>query len=393
MAETKRDYYEVLGVERTASQEEIKKAFRKLAMKYHPDRNPGNQEAAEKFKEASEAYEILSSPEKRQRYDQFGHAGTNFGPGGFDFNRDFTQGADFEDILGSIFGGGFGDIFGGGRRRRANPNGPQRGSDLRFDMAIDLEEAMFGVVRDVDLPIGEDCHDCGGTGAAKGSKRETCRQCNGRGVVTAGAGFIQFQQTCPVCHGEGTIIRNPCKACGGTGRIKKRRKISLRIPKGVDTGSRIRLSGKGEAGLRGGEPGDLYVVIQVRDHEIFQREDDDLACVVHVPLNVVALGGQVSVPTPDGEASLKIPAGTPGGKVFRLRGKGMPSLHGGVGDLLVQIAIEVPVHLDSAQKKALEEFAKHSDDKNYPEAKHAKKNVAAFLKRRQVLLDGQDKKA
>ena len=391
MAETKRDYYEVLGVERTASADEIKKAYRKLAMKYHPDRNPGDQEAADKFKEASEAYEVLSNPDKRQRYDQFGHAGTNFGPGGFDFNRDFTGGADFADIFGSLFGGGLGDLFGGGRQRSRNPNAPQRGADLRFDLEIDLEEAIFGVSREVDLPIGEDCPDCGGTGAAKGTKRETCRQCGGRGVVTTSNGFIHIQQTCPVCQGEGTVIRTPCKSCGGTGRRKSRRKITLNIPKGVDTGSRLRLAGKGENGLRGGEPGDLYVVIHVREHDIFERNDADLVCNVFVPPHIAAVGGMVQVPTPEGEASLKIQPGTANGKVYRLRGKGMTTLHGDVGDLLVRIEIEVPQHLSSSQKKALEAFGESCTEDNFPEAHRMRRSAGKFMERREALLNARKK--
>ena len=390
MAESKRDYYEVLGVERTASADEIKKAYRKLAMQYHPDRNPGNQEAAEKFKEASEAYACLSDPEKRSRYDRFGHDGSAFGPGGFDFGRDF-QGVDLGDILGNLFGGGLGDFFGGGRQRQRNPNAPQRGADLRFDLEIDLEEAIFGVSREVDLPIGEDCPDCNGTGAAKGSKRETCRQCGGRGVVTTSNGFFQLQQTCPVCQGEGTIIRTPCKTCSGTGRRKSRRKITLNIPKGVDTGSRLRLAGKGESGLRGGEPGDLYVVIHVREHDIFERNDADLMCNVFVPPHIAAVGGMVQIPTPEGEASLKIQPGTANGKVYRLRGKGMTTIHGDVGDLLVHVELEVPQHLSSSQKKALEAFGETCSEDNFPEARKMRRGIDKFMERREALLNARKK--
>ena len=386
MAESKRDYYEVLGVEKTASADEIKKAYRKLAMKYHPDRNPGDQEAADKFKEASEAYEVLSNPDKRQRYDQFGHAGTNFGPGGFDFNRDFTGGADFADIFGSLFGGGLGDLFGGGRQRSRNPNAPQRGADLRFDLEIDLEEAIFGVSREVDLPIGEDCPDCGGTGAAKGTKRETCRQCGGRGVVTTSNGFIHFQQTCPVCQGEGTVIRTPCKSCGGTGRRKARRKITLNIPRGVDTGSRLRLAGKGENGLRGGEPGDLYVVLNVRDSPIFVRDGLDLAVDVPVSPVLAALGGKVDVPTPEGTATLSIPAGTPNGKMMRLRGKGVASIRGGgAGDLVARIVFEVPQYLTGRQRGLLEDLAKTLDASNFPESRSFAEKVKTFYSHKDKL--------
>ena len=389
---TKRDYYEVLGVSKSSSADELKKAYRKLAMQYHPDRNPDNKEAAEKFKEICEAYEVLSDTEKRQRYDQFGHAGMKsaFGPGGFDFGRDFThmQDMDLQDILGSFFGGGFGDIFGGGgggRRRSRNPNAAQRGDDLRFDLEIDFEEALFGSEREVDLNVSDACDACQGSGAAAGSPRETCRQCGGHGVVVVGGGFIQMRQTCPVCHGEGTIIRNPCKKCNGTGRVKTPRHIALRIPKGVETGSRLRLSGKGESGLRGGPAGDLYVVLHVREHDVFQRQDDDLVCTVHVSPVTAALGGDIDIPTPDGHARIRMPAGTPNGKVFRLRDKGMPNLNGGCGDLHVRVEIEVPAHLSSKQKKLLEEFGALATPDTFPEAAKKNKAIEAMFARRDAL--------
>ena len=387
---TKRDYYELLGVQRNASADEIKKAYRKLAMKYHPDRNAGNAEAAEKFKEVSEAYEVLSDSSKRQRYDQYGHDGLKsaFGPGGFDFGRDFSHSADFQDIFSSLFGGGgglFGEMFGGGSRRRSR-DGSQRGADLRFDLEIDLEEAIFGVERHIELPVTEPCVDCNGTGAAKGSSRETCRQCGGHGSVVSNGGFIQFQQTCPVCRGEGTIIRTPCRKCNGAGRVKVRRSLALRIPPGVETGSRLRVTGKGEGGLRGGPSGDLYVVLHVRDHEIFERQGEDLACTVPVSPDIAALGGDVPVPTPDGLAMLKLPQGTPNGKVFRLRGKGVRGLDGsGVGDLHVRISIEVPAHLSGSQKRAMQAFAESCDGNNYPEAARMRKQVEAFMTRRDAL--------
>ena len=388
---TKRDYYEVLGVNKTASADEIKKAYRKLAMQYHPDRNPDNKEAAEKFKEICEAYEVLSDTDKRQRYDQYGHAGMKsaFGPGGFDFGRDFThmQDMDLQDILGSFFGGGFGDIFGGGggRRRSRNPNAAQRGDDLRFDLEIDFEEALFGSEREVDLNVNDACEACHGSGAAAGATRETCRQCGGHGVVVVGGGFIQMRQTCPVCNGEGTIIRNPCKKCNGTGRVKTPRHIALRIPKGVETGSRLRLSGKGESGLRGGPAGDLYVVLHVREHDVFQREDDDLVCTVHISPVTAALGGDIDIPTPDGHARIKVPAGTPNGKVFRLRDKGMPNLNDSSGDLHVRVEIEVPTHLSSKQKKLLEEFASLTTADTFPDAARQNQAVDAFFARRDAL--------
>jgi len=392
---TKRDYYDVLGIGKTASADEIKKAYRKLAMQYHPDRNADNKEAAEKFKEVCEAYEVLSDTDKRHRYDQYGHAGMKsaFGPGGFDFGRDFShmQDIDLQDILGSFFGGGFGDIFGGGgggggrSRRSRDPNAAQRGDDLRFDLEIDLEEAIFGSEREVDLNINDACPTCRGTGAASGSARETCRQCGGHGVVIVGGGFIQMRQTCPVCQGAGTIIRNPCKSCCGGGRVKTPRHIALRIPKGVETGSRLRLAGKGESGLRGGEAGDLYVVLHVRDHELFQRQDDDLACTVHVSPLLAALGGEIEVPTPDGHARIRLPAGTPNNKVFRLRDKGMPNLHGGVGDLHVRVELEVPAHLSSKQKRLLEEFNALASAENFPDAARQRKAAETFLARRDAL--------
>ena len=278
----KQDYYELLGASRSASPEELKKAYRKLAMKYHPDRNAGDKAAEEKFKELSEAYEILSDPKKRQQYDQYGHDGlkSQFGPGGFDFGRDFTHGADLQDILGNLFGGGgggggggmFDDFFGGGGRRQGSrPGGPQQGADLRFDIEIDFEEAAYGSEREITLPVSVQCDPCTGSGVTPGSKRETCRQCGGQGSVISGGGFFQVRQTCPVCGGQGTMVTNPCKKCGGTGRVKTRKRITLKIPHGVETGSRLRLTGKGEGGVRGGPAGDLYVVIRVKAHTLFRR--------------------------------------------------------------------------------------------------------------------------
>ncbi len=386
MAEQKRDYYEVLGVAKDASAEEIKKAYRKLAMKYHPDRNPGDQTAADKFKEASEAYEVLSNAEKRQRYDQFGHEGINFGPGGFDFSRDFTNASDLEDIFGSLFGSFFGS-----RRARRDPNGPVPGADLDFEMAITLEEAIFGGSRDVELPLSEDCPSCNGTGAAKGSKREKCRQCGGKGVVIAGGGFIQFQQTCPICHGEGTIVTNPCHDCHGTGRIKKRKTVTVKIPRGVDTGSRMRLPGLGDSGLRGGPNGNLIVTFVVREHPLFEREGNNLLCDISVPLHVAALGGSVSIPTPDGEAQFKVPAGTANGKTFRYRGRGLTSLRGETGDMFVRVNVEVPEGLSSSQKKALEAFADACKDANYPEMRKFAERTSEFLKNREALLKAKER--
>ncbi len=391
----KRDYYEVLGVAKTASADEIKSAYRKLAMKYHPDRNPGDESAKAKFQEASEAYEVLSNPEKRQRYDQFGHQGVEFGPGGFDFSRDFShaQDVDLSDILNSVFGGAmggggfdFGGMFGGGGRRRADPEAPQRGADMSMELEVDFEEALFGSERTIELTLPEQCHTCGGTGAARGAKRVKCPTCGGRGAVIRGNGFFQVRQTCPKCGGEGSIIERPCPDCNGSGQTRARRKVSLKIPKGVDTGSRLRLTGKGGGGLRGGEPGDLYVIVRVRDSDIFSREGLDLA--VDVPLSPItaAVGGSVDVPTPDGIATLKIPSGTPNGKLFRMRGKGMPSLRGmSSGDLVVRVVFEVPQRLTAKQRGLLDELDKTLDPTNFPDSQRLASATKRFYLRKDKL--------
>ena len=393
MAE-KRDYYEVLGVAKTASADEIKSAYRKLAMKYHPDRNPDNPEAKEKFTEISEAYEVLSNPEKRQRYDQFGHQGVDFGPGGLDFGRDFShfQDVDLNDILGSVFGGmgggfsGFGEFFGGGRRSRpADPNAPRRGDDMTFRLDIDFDEAIFGSERTLDLTLPAQCPDCGGSGSAD-SRRRTCPTCGGAGVVIGGGGFFQVRQTCPTCGGEGSVIDKPCRKCHGTGHVKEPQHISLKIPAGVDSGSRLRLAGKGGGGVRGGANGDLYVLLGVRDSDIFVRDGLDLGVNIPVSPALAALGGSVAVPTPEGEARLKIPPGTPNGKIFRLRGKGVPSLRGGSpGDLNARIVFEVPVNLDRRQKAALEEFQKLSTGATFPEAQTFANRAKVFFAHRDKL--------
>jgi len=391
MAE-KRDYYEVLGVAKTASADEIKSAYRKLAMKYHPDRNPGDESAKAKFQEASEAYEVLSNPEKRQRYDQFGHQGVEFGPGGFDFGRDFShfQDVDLNDILSSVFGGmggGFGDFFGGGRRSRrsVDPNAPRRGEDMTFRLDVDFDEAIFGSERTIDLSLPGQCPDCHGTGSADGKFR-TCRTCGGNGVVIGGSGFFQVRQTCPACGGVGQVIEKPCRKCGGSGTVKTPRHISLKIPAGVDTGSRLRLSGQGGGGVRGGENGDLYVLLGVRDSDIFVRDGLDLEVDIPISPATAALGGAVSVPTPHGEAQIKVPAGTPNGKVFRLRGKGVPSLRGGdAGDLNARLVVEVPANLDRRQREALEAFQKASTASTYPEAQTFANRVKVFFAHRDKL--------
>ena len=395
MAE-KRDYYEVLGVAKTASAEEIKSAYRKLAMKYHPDRNPGDKAAEEKFKEAAEAYDVLHDPEKRQRYDQFGHqafqgGAGGYGPGGMNMDDIFSMFGDIFGGRGGGFSGGFGgfeEMFGGGRRqqRRADPNGPRRGDDMTFRLEIDFDEAIFGSERELELTLPEQCSECGGTGAAAGSRRVTCKTCGGAGVVIGGSGFFQVRQTCPTCGGEGSVLEKPCRKCRGTGHVSAPRKIALKIPAGVDDGSRLRLAGKGGGGLRGGENGDLYVQLSVRESDIFEREGQYLGVDIPVSPVLAALGGTVSVPTPQGEAQLKIPAGTPNGKVFRLRGKGVPSLRGGpAGDLDARIVFEVPTNLDRKQRAALEEFQKLSSASTFPAAQSFANKTKVFFAHRDKL--------
>ena len=390
----KRDYYEVLGVSKTATADEIKSAYRKLAMKYHPDRNPGNKEAEEKFKEAAEAYDVLHDAEKRQRYDQFGHQAFEGGAGGYG-----AGGMNMDDIFsmfGDLFGGrggsgggfgGFGDFFGGGGRRQTrDPNAPRDGDDMSFRLDIDFDEALFGSERTIDLTVPGQCPECGGTGAAKGSKRVTCKTCGGHGVVMGGGGFIRVQQTCPTCGGEGSVLEKPCKKCRGAGQVPTPQHISLKIPAGVDNGSRLRVAGKGAGGVRGGNNGDLYVVLGVRDSEIFARDGLDLGVDIPVSPITAALGGEVEVPTPEGTATLKIPAGTPNGKLFRLRGKGVPNLRGGYpGDLTARIVIEVPANLDKKQRAALEEFQKLAKDSTFPEAQSLSNKVKVFYSHRDKL--------
>ena len=393
MAE-KRDYYEVLGVAKGASADEIKSAYRKLAMKYHPDRNPGDKAAEEKFKEAAEAYDILHDPEKRQRYDQFGHQAFDGGAGGFG-----AGGMNMDDIFsmfGDIFGGrgggggfgGFEGFFGGGgrSRRAADPNAPRRGDDMTFRLDIDFDEAIFGSERTLELTLPAQCPECRGSGAAAGSKRVTCRTCGGAGAVIGGSGFFQVRQTCPTCGGEGSVIEKPCKKCRGTGHVNTPQKISLKIPAGVDNGSRLRLAGKGAGGLRGGANGDLYVLLGVRESDIFARDGLDLGVDIPVSPVTAALGGTVSVPTPEGEAQLKIPAGTPNGKVFRLRGKGVPNLRGGAaGDLDARIVFEVPANLDRKQREALENFQKLVSGGTFPQQQSFANKTRIFFSHRDKL--------
>ena len=387
----KRDYYEVLGVSKSATADEIKSAYRKLAMKYHPDRNPGDKAAEERFKEAAEAYDVLHDKEKRQRYDQFGHQAFEGGAGGYG-----AGGMNMDDIFsmfGDLFGGrggggfgGFGDFFGGGSRRKVDPNAPERGEDMTFRLEIEFDEAIFGSERTLELTMPAQCDECGGTGASPGSQRVTCKTCGGRGVVIGGGGFLRIQQTCPTCGGEGSIIEKPCKKCRGRGHIEKPQKISLKIPAGVDNGSKLRLAGKGASGLRGGPNGDLYVLLSISSSDIFEREGLDLGVDVPVSPVTAALGGVIDVPTPDGAAQIKIPAGTPNGKLFRLRGKGVPNFRGGfAGDLTVRVVVEVPSNLDRKQRAQLEEFQKIATQSNFPEAQTFANKMRVFFAHRDKL--------
>lgn len=360
---SKRDYYEVLGIDRSVSAEEIKKAYRKMAVKYHPDKNPGDKEAEEKFKEVGEAYEALSDPQKRAAYDQYGHAA-------FDRSRGFGGarggGGGFHDpfeIFREVFSGGggggsiFEDLFGGGSGR-GDPSGPQRGSDLRYDMEITFEEAVRGAEKEISLTKLETCDVCQGSGAETGSSRKTCPTCHGRGQVVTARGIFSIAQTCPRCRGAGQIVEKPCRSCSGEGRREKSSKVRLKIPAGVDTGARLRSSGNGEGGMRGGPPGDLYVVLHVKEHEIFQRDGDDLICEVPIQFVDAALGADIEVPTLTEPAQIRIPPGTQNSTVFRLKGRGVKNVQGyGHGDLHVRVTVEVPTKLNGAQKEKLKEFA------------------------------------
>lgn len=349
---SKRDYYEILGVNRDASDEELKKAYRKLAMKHHPDRNPDNPKAEEHFKEAKEAYEILSDSSKRAAYDQYGHAGVDqqAGMGGGGFGGAGMGG--FADAFGDIFG----DIFGGGGGRGGRSN-VYRGADLRYNLEISLEDAARGAETKIRIPTMEKCDTCNGTGAKAGTQPVTCTTCGGHGQVRMQQGFFSIQQTCPRCHGSGKMVQNPCTSCQGAGRIKQHKTLVVKIPSGVDEGDRIRLSGEGEDGVNGGPPGDLYVVIQIKPHGVFQRDHDDLHCEMPISFTVAALGGEIDIPTLDGHAKIKIPAETQSGKVFRLRGKGIKGVRSQHhGDLMCHVVVETPVSLTERQKELLREL-------------------------------------
>lgn len=341
---SKRDYYEVLGINRDSSEDDIKKAYRRLAMKYHPDRNPDNPKAEEHFKEAKEAYEILSDPRKRTAYDQHGHAGVDPNMAGGAGAQGFTDA--FSDI--------FGDLFGGGGRGHANV---YRGADLRYNLEISLEQAARGTETKIRIPTMDVCETCHGSGAKPGTSPITCPTCNGHGQVRMQQGFFSIQQTCPKCHGSGKFISSPCAICSGSGRVRQHKTLSVKIPAGVDEGDRIRLSGEGEAGVNGGPPGDLYVVIHLTQHSVFQRDHNDLHCEMPISFTTAALGGEIEIPTLDGHAKIRVPAETQSGKVFRLRGKGIKGVRSNApGDLLCHVMVETPVKLTARQRELLQEL-------------------------------------
>jgi molecular chaperone DnaJ len=370
----KRDFYEVLGLAKDASDEDIKKAYRKLAMKYHPDRNPDSKAAEEKFKEAKEAYEMLSDPQKRDAYDRYGHAGVdpNMGAGGFSGGFADT----FGDIFGDIFGGG-----GGGRGR----GGPQvyRGADLRYNLEISLEQAANGFDTTIRVPSWDNCETCHGSGAKPGTSPTTCPTCAGHGQVRMQQGFFSIQQTCPKCHGSGKVIPDPCPTCSGAGRIKRNKTLEVKIPAGIDDGMRIRSSGNGEPGMNGGPPGDLYVEIHIKPHPVFQREGDDLHCEMPISYATAALGGEIEVPTLGGKVSFTVPEGTQSGKVFRLRGKGVKGVRSGLaGDLFCHVVVETPVRLTDKQKELLREFDRSMTEggsRHSPQSKSWKDKVKEFF--------------
>ncbi|NMA42524.1 MAG: molecular chaperone DnaJ [Oligosphaeraceae bacterium] len=368
------DFYKTLGVARNASADEIKKAYRKLAMQYHPDRNPDNKEAEEKFKEINAAYEVLSDEKKRRQYDQMGHKMyTQSGRGG---------GMSPEDIFASVFGSDGGDFFssffGGGSSRR-NRNAPSRGQDLLYEMEIAFEEAVFGAEKKVTIPRSETCARCNGSGAEPGSTRKTCPHCGGQGEVAMQQGFFSIRQTCSHCRGSGSILEKPCQDCYGNGVLRKSKSLPITIPPGVDNGTRLRVSGEGDAGQRGGPSGDLYVTLRVRPHEIFERNNLDISVDVPLPFNIATLGGHIDVPTITGKENLKVPAGIQNGTRLRLKGKGIPSLSGkGRGDQYVRITIEVPTGLNADQKQKLKAFADACDENNNPKTKAFQKKASKF---------------
>ena len=377
---SKRDYYEVLGVSKGASADEIKKGFRTKAKELHPDRNKDNPDAEAQFKEANEAYDVLKDPEKKAAYDRYGHAAFENGMGGGGGGRpgghpggDFSSA--FSDVFDDLFGDFMGGRGGGGGRQRAT-----RGADLRYNLRLALEEAFTGLHKTINVPTSVSCSSCDGTGAEGGAEPTTCPTCSGMGKVRAQQGFFTVERTCPTCSGLGQMIKNPCKSCHGHGRVEKDRSLSVNIPAGVETGTRIRLAGEGEAGLRGGPPGDLYIFIEVARHELFEREGNNLHCRVPVSMAKAALGGAIEVPTIDGgRGRVQIPEGSQSGRQMRLRGKGMPALRGGgVGDMFIELAVETPVHLTARQKEILKEFDEISEENNNPESRSFFSSVKSF---------------
>jgi molecular chaperone DnaJ len=376
MATTKADFYEVLGVSRTADDKVLKSAFRKLAMQYHPDRNPGDHTAELKFKEVGAAYECLKDPQKRAAYDRFGHAAFENGgghPGGFP--------GDFGATMSDIFDNIFGDMVGGRRGTNASRNGRERGADLRYNMEISLEEAYAGKTAEIEVPTKIVCKTCSGSGAKPGSHPKACPTCDGSGRVRASQGFFSIERTCPTCQGRGEVIADPCVECRGAGRTTEARKLSVNIPSGIEDGTRIRLGGEGEAGLRGGPSGDLYIFLSIKPHEFFQRDGADIFCRVPVSVTTAALGGEFQVPTIDGgKTRVKVPDGTQSGKQFRLKGKGMPVLRSSkVGDMYIQVAVETPQNLTRRQRELLEEFEQVSSPQNNPESTGFFARVRDFL--------------
>ncbi len=376
----KEDYYELLGASRQATADELKKAYRKMAVKYHPDKNPGNHEAEENFKKVSEAYEVLKDTDKRAAYDRYGHAafsGAGGGGGGGGAGGPFHDPFDiFGEVFGQRGGGGggsgsiFEEFFGGGGGGGSARGGAQRGADLRYDLEVSLEEAAAGVEKEISFRKPSSCKTCSGSGAQPGSKVVTCATCGGQGQVTASKGFFSIRQACPTCHGSGRSVEKSCSSCGGEGRVNETTKIKVKIPAGVDTGSKLRSGGNGEAGSMGGPGGDLYVVIHVADHDVFERQEENLYCEIPIKFTLATLGGIIEVPTLTGRASLKIPAGTQSGTTFRLKGKGIPSLRGGYfGDQMVRVKVEVPKTLTAQQREKLEEYALACGDADEPMAK------------------------
>ncbi len=376
---SKRDYYELLGISKGASADEIKKGYRAKAKELHPDRNADNPNAEAQFKEINEAYEVLKDGDKKAAYDRYGHAAFEGGMGGGQQGGFHGGGGDFSSAFSDVFDDLFGDFMGGGGRGGGGRNRASRGSDLRYNLRVTLEEAYAGLQKTINVPASVQCDGCSGTGAEGGSEPATCPTCSGMGKVRAQQGFFTVERTCPTCSGMGQIIKNPCKSCGGLGRTEKDRSLSVNIPAGVETGTRIRLSGEGEAGMRGGPSGDLYIFVEVAPHEIFQREGGNLFCRVPVSMASAALGGDIEVPSIDGGRSrVKIPSGSQSGRQMRLRGKGMPAIRSSqVGDMFIELAVETPVNLTSRQKELLREFEELSEDNN-PESSSFFSSVKSF---------------